>query len=591
MRCALFTQPFAESDSFALRGLGFGIAGTYTDQVGTATQPLLPAVPHARPVDVLRFQVPARRDRGDDRGRRAHPHRAAGLLLRRQLRLLGEYTEVSQDVSRALAERDRARRRRHQRLAVRGLVFLTGEEDVVQGLQAEVGVLAERTAPGAHSSSRPACSSSTSTTTAFGGGADSFADPAVSASKASSYRRRPQLVPEPERQVAARLRAHELRGRRRRWCGSQRTRRPYQLAPRGSASEHGECDIMKNQRSRMEPRSLWRSRWRARCFVGDAPAAAADDAAERVVRPDARALRGLQRGVRRVLEGRRPARTSTIKQSHGGSGKQARTVIDGLQADVVTLALAYDIDALAKQGKLLPANWQTRLPNNSSPYTSTIVFLVRKGNPKKIKDWGDLAQAGVAVITPNPKTSGGARWNYLAAWAWALQAAGRQRGDGRRSSSRKLYKNVPVLDTGARGSTTTFVAARHRRRADRLGERGVPRRRTSSARTSSRSSCRRSASSPSRRWPSSTSVTLRRGTTDLARAYLEYLYSPEAQEIIAKNYYRPRDTRPCCRSTRSHFPGDEAGDDRGFRRLGEGAEEALRRRRHCSTRSTRRSNG
>src|SRR5687767_8975519 len=146
----------------------------------------------------------------------------------------------------------------------------------------------------------------------------------------------------------------------------------------------------------------------------------------------------------------------SIRQSHGGSGKQARTVIDGLQADVVTLALAYDIDALVKQGKLLPANWQERLPNNSSPYTSTIVFLVRKGNPKKIKDWGDLARPGVSVITPNPKTSGGARWNYLAAYAWALRQPGGSDATAQAYIG-KLYKNVPVLDTGARGSTTTFA--------------------------------------------------------------------------------------------------------------------------------------
>src|SRR5512140_164048 len=139
----------------------------------------------------------------------------------------------------------------------------------------------------------------------------------------------------------------------------------------------------------------------------------------------------------------------TIRQSHGGSGKQARTVIDGLPADVVTLALAYDIDALATQGKLLPANWQSRLPSNSSPYTSTIVFLVRKGNPKKIKDWADLARPGVSVITPNPKTSGGARWNYLAAWAWALQQPGGSPATAEQYIG-KLYKNVPVLDTGAR---------------------------------------------------------------------------------------------------------------------------------------------
>ncbi len=145
-----------------------------------------------------------------------------------------------------------------------------------------------------------------------------------------------------------------------------------------------------------------------------------------------------------------------IQQSHGGSGKQARTVIDGLPADVVTLALAYDIDSIATKGRLLPANWQARLPDNSSPYTSTIVFLVRKGNPKGIKDWGDLARPGVSVITPNPKTSGGARWNYLAGWAWALKQPGGSAATAEAFLG-KLYKNVPVLDTGARGSLTTFA--------------------------------------------------------------------------------------------------------------------------------------
>src|SRR5882762_11160951 len=145
-----------------------------------------------------------------------------------------------------------------------------------------------------------------------------------------------------------------------------------------------------------------------------------------------------------------------VDQSHGGSGKQARSVIDGLAADVVTLALAADIDAVATQGKLLPINWQSHLPDNSSPYTSTIVFLVRKGNPKGIRDWSDLVKPGIAVITPNPKTSGGARWNYLAAWGWALKQPGGSTASAK-EFVRKVYKNVPVLDTGARGSTTTFV--------------------------------------------------------------------------------------------------------------------------------------
>src|SRR6266446_2765980 len=146
----------------------------------------------------------------------------------------------------------------------------------------------------------------------------------------------------------------------------------------------------------------------------------------------------------------------TIQQSHGGSGKQARSVIDGLEADVVTLALAYDIDAIAERGKLLPADWQQRLPNNSSPYTSTIVFLVRKGNPKGIRDWPDLVKPGVSVITPNPKTSGGARWNYLAAWGYVLGKSGKNEAKAKEFVT-ALYKNVPVLDSGARGSTTTFV--------------------------------------------------------------------------------------------------------------------------------------
>src|SRR5581483_1897610 len=146
----------------------------------------------------------------------------------------------------------------------------------------------------------------------------------------------------------------------------------------------------------------------------------------------------------------------TIQQSHGGSGKQARSVIDGLEGDVVTLALAYDIDAIAEKGKLLPADWQKRLPNNSTPYTSTIVFLVRKGNPKGIKDWDDLIKPGLAVITPNPKTSGGARWNYLAAWGYALKKNNNDEAKAKEFVV-KLFKNVPVLDTGARGATTTFV--------------------------------------------------------------------------------------------------------------------------------------
>jgi sulfate/thiosulfate-binding protein len=229
----------------------------------------------------------------------------------------------------------------------------------------------------------------------------------------------------------------------------------------------------------------------------------------------------------------------SIRQSHGGSGKQARTVIDGLPADVVTLALAYDIDALVKQGKLLPANWQSRLPNNSSPYTSTIVFLVRKGNPKKIKDWGDLARQDVSVITPNPKTSGGARWNYLAAWAWALEQSG---GDERYAADflGKLYRNVPVLDTGARGSLTTFAQRG-------IGDVFISWENEAHLASKELGKGKFEIVVPSLSILAEPPVavvdrnTLRKKTTDVARAYLEYLYSPPAQEIIAKHYYRPRD--------------------------------------------------
>jgi sulfate transport system substrate-binding protein len=229
----------------------------------------------------------------------------------------------------------------------------------------------------------------------------------------------------------------------------------------------------------------------------------------------------------------------SIRQSHGGSGKQARTVIDGLPADVVTLALAYDIDALATSGKLLPANWQTRLPNNSSPYTSTIVFLVRKGNPKKIKDWGDLSRPGIAVITPNPKTSGGARWNYLAAWAWALKQPGGNAATAEEYLG-KLFKNVPVLDTGARGSLTTFA------------QRGIGDVMISWENEAFLASRELGKDKFEIVVPTVSilaeppvavvdKVAIRRGTTAEARAYLEYLYSKEGQEIVAKHYYRPRD--------------------------------------------------
>jgi len=238
-------------------------------------------------------------------------------------------------------------------------------------------------------------------------------------------------------------------------------------------------------------------------------------------------------------------KTLSVRQSHGGSGKQARTVIDGLPADVVTLALAGDIDALVTQGKLLPANWQGRLPHNSSPYTSTIVFVVRKGNPKGIKDWGDLVKPGVSVITPNPKTSGGARWNYLAAWAWALQ----QPGGSTASATeyvRKLYRNVPVLDTGARGSLTTFAQRG-------IGDVFISWENEAFLATRELGPDRFQIIVPSLSILAEPpvavvdKVALRRGTAEVARAYLEYLYSKEGQEIVAKHYYRPRDAEVAAR--------------------------------------------
>ena len=240
-----------------------------------------------------------------------------------------------------------------------------------------------------------------------------------------------------------------------------------------------------------------------------------------------------------------------IRQSHGGSGKQARTVIDGLAADVVTLALAYDIDALASRGKLLPSNWQSRLPHNSSPYTSTIVLLVRKGNPKKIRDWGDLARPGVAVITPNPKTSGGARWNYLAAWAWALRQPGGSPATAQAYLG-KLFKNVPVLDTGARGALTTFAQRG-------IGDVLISWENEAFLATNQLGKDKFEVVVPTvsilAEPPVAVvdKVAIRRGTTDVARAYLEYLYSPQGQEIVARHYYRPRDPAVAARYART-FP-------------------------------------
>ena len=228
--------------------------------------------------------------------------------------------------------------------------------------------------------------------------------------------------------------------------------------------------------------------------------------------------------------------TVTVQQSHGGAGKQARAVIDGLEADVLTLAISYDIDQISKKTKLLPANWQSRLPHNSTPYTSTIVFLVRKGNPKKIKDWGDLIKTNVSVVTPNPKTSGGARYNYLAAWAYAEKTLGSK--EAAKDFMKKLFKHVPVLDSGARGATTTFIErgigdvllAWENEAFLTINELGegkfeivVP------------------PASILAETPVAVvdSVVDKHKTRDLAEAYLQYLYSPVGQKLAAKYYYRP----------------------------------------------------
>jgi sulfate/thiosulfate-binding protein len=227
--------------------------------------------------------------------------------------------------------------------------------------------------------------------------------------------------------------------------------------------------------------------------------------------------------------------TVTIQQSHGGSGKQARSVIDGLEADVVTLALAYDVDAIAKAG-LLPANWQTRLPHNSAPYTSTIVFLVRKGNPKKILDWADLARPGISIITPNPKTSGGARWNYLAAWGWAAKKYG---SDAKaKEFVAKLYKNVPILDTGARGSTITFVERG-------IGDVLLAWENEALLAVKEMGAGKFEIVAPSVSILAEPPVAVvdrvanKHKTAGVARAYLEYLYTPKGQEIAARHYFRP----------------------------------------------------
>jgi len=239
-----------------------------------------------------------------------------------------------------------------------------------------------------------------------------------------------------------------------------------------------------------------------------------------------------------------------IQQSHGGSGKQARAVVDGLEADVVTLGLAYDVDEIAASG-LLARDWQKRLGNNSCPYTSTIVFLVRKGNPKGIKDWGDLVKPGVEVITPNPKTSGGARWNYLAAWAYALKQPGG--GDGRaKAFVADLYRHVPVLDSGARGATTTFV-----RRG--IGDVLLAWENEAFLAIKELGADQVELVVPSLSILAEPPVAMvdkvvdKRGTRAVAQAYLDFLYTPEGQEIAAKNYFRPR-SEDVLRRHASAFP-------------------------------------
>ena len=230
-------------------------------------------------------------------------------------------------------------------------------------------------------------------------------------------------------------------------------------------------------------------------------------------------------------------KTIEVKQSHGGSGKQARSVIDGLEAEVVTLALAYDVDAIADRG-LIAAGWQKKLPNNAAPYTSTIVFLVRKGNPKGVKDWDDLAKPGIKVITPNPKTSGGARWNYLAAWGYALKTYGSE--DKARDFVRDIFKNVPVLDTGARGSTVTFVERN-------IGDVLVAWENEAYLALDEFGKDKFEIVTPSVSILAEPTVAIvdkvvdKKGTRAAAEAYFKFLYSPEGQEIAAQNHYRPGD--------------------------------------------------
>ncbi len=246
----------------------------------------------------------------------------------------------------------------------------------------------------------------------------------------------------------------------------------------------------------------------------------------------------------------RSGESITVRQSHGGSGKQARAIADGLEADVATLALAFDLDALA-QRDLLPADWQKRLPHNSAPYTSTIVFLVRKGNPKQIRDWADLARPGVAVVMPNPKTSGGARWAYLAAWGYALKQGAADEGQAQ-EFVRKILRNVPVLDAGARAATTTFVERG-------IGDVLLTWENEAHLAVKELGPDKVEIVTPALSILAEPAVALvdkyadKHGTRKLAEAYLTYLYSPEGQEIAARNYYRPREARIAARYA-GNFP-------------------------------------
>ncbi|MCX9154697.1 sulfate ABC transporter substrate-binding protein [Niveibacterium sp. 24ML] len=254
--------------------------------------------------------------------------------------------------------------------------------------------------------------------------------------------------------------------------------------------------------------------------------------------------------------------TVTVKQSHGGSGKQARYVIDGIEADVVTLALGGDIDLIAQVGKQIAPDWQKRLPNNATPYTSTIVFLVRKGNPKGIKDWPDLARSGIGVVTPNPKTSGGARWNYLAAWGYALKRNGGSDASAR-DFVKRIYSNVKVLDTGARGASTTFVERG-------IGDVLIAWENEAKLAVQALGADKVEIVTPSISILAEPSVAVvdkvvdKRGTRKQAEAYLQYLYSPEGQAIAARHFYRPRDAQVAARYAKQFVPVERFTVDEVF---------------------------